>query len=292
MSLEYIQHQKVSLKKHQALNEAWLHDRIADNPTILGLGDLRVLDRERRLSGGGRLDMLLLDEESNRRFEVEIMLGATDPSHIIRAIEYWDIERRRYPGYEHVAVLIAEDITARFLNVISLMSGSIPLIAMQLDALRVRDELLLNFVQVLDQTELRVDDTDFDTGGEQVDRQFWESRVGAELMSLCDEILSIANQSTQRPQQLNYMKRYIGLRSNGVVKNFVSMSPKRTKGIVHVKLLNRNVDEWESRLEDAGIPFKGVPKRRFRISLTPKTFKEHAHLIREAIKETAADHDM
>ena len=31
-------------------------------------------------------------------------------------IEYWDIERRRYPQYEHSAVLIAEDVTTRFLH--------------------------------------------------------------------------------------------------------------------------------------------------------------------------------
>ena len=30
-----------------------------------------------------------------------------DESHIIRTIEYWDIERRRYPQYEHVAVIVA-----------------------------------------------------------------------------------------------------------------------------------------------------------------------------------------
>ena len=83
-----------------------------------------------------------------------VMLGATDPSHIIRTIEYWDIERRRYPGYDHVAVLIAEDVTARFLNVMSLLSGSIPLIAIQLDALEVGGNILLNFVQVLDQGHL------------------------------------------------------------------------------------------------------------------------------------------
>ena len=86
------------------------------------------------------------------------MLGATDPSHIIRAIEYWDIEKQRYPAYDHVAVLVAEDITSRFLNVLSLFSGSIPLIAIQLDALQVDDKILLNFVKVLDQTELRTED--------------------------------------------------------------------------------------------------------------------------------------
>ena len=52
-----------------------------------------------------------------------------DESHLIRAIEYWDIERRRFPQYDHVAVVVAEDVTSRFLNVISLMNRTIPLIA-------------------------------------------------------------------------------------------------------------------------------------------------------------------
>ena len=87
------------------------------------------------------------------------MLGATDESHIIRCIEYWDIERLRYPGYEHCAVLIAEDITSRFLNLIALLAGTVPLVAIQLNALRVGDNnVVLNFVRVLDQRLLRRDD--------------------------------------------------------------------------------------------------------------------------------------
>ncbi len=125
MNLKYVPHEKISLRKHPVLNEKWLHERICDDPAILGLGDVRVLDQEGQLQGGGRLDILLLDEENNRRYETEIQLGPTDPSHIIRSIEYWDLERRRYPGYDHVAVLVAEDITSRFLNVMSLMSGGI-----------------------------------------------------------------------------------------------------------------------------------------------------------------------
>jgi hypothetical protein len=34
--------------------------------------------------------------------------------------------------YDHTAVLVAEDITARFRNVVSLFSGFIPLVAIQL----------------------------------------------------------------------------------------------------------------------------------------------------------------
>jgi hypothetical protein len=62
----------------------------------------------------GRLDLLLQDLDTKRRYEVEIQLGATDEAHIIRTIEYWDIERKRYPQYDHCAVLVAEDITSPF----------------------------------------------------------------------------------------------------------------------------------------------------------------------------------
>ena len=59
---------------------------------------------------------MLQDADGIERYEVEIQLGATDESHIIRTIEYWDIERKRYPQYNHTAIIIAEDITSRFLN--------------------------------------------------------------------------------------------------------------------------------------------------------------------------------
>src|SRR5690606_32610537 len=111
--------------------------------SILGLGEVELVGTEKSLPRAGRLDLLLHDEQLNRRYEVELMLGATDPSHIVRCIEYWDVERRRYPAYDHVAVLVAEDITSRFLNVMALLAGSIPLIALKLSALRVDDKVVL-----------------------------------------------------------------------------------------------------------------------------------------------------
>src|SRR5882672_10038065 len=105
MAYIFTKHKKVSLRKDALVNEKWLHDKIAEDPQIIGLGEVRVLAREKAIPGGGRLDMLLFDDDNSRRYEVEIQFGATDPSHIIRCIEYWDVERRRHPGYEHVAVL-------------------------------------------------------------------------------------------------------------------------------------------------------------------------------------------
>lgn len=290
MALTFVPHTKISLRKHRDYNEAWLHDRICDDPSILGLGDIRVLDRERSFSEGGRLDLLLLDEDNDRRYEVEVMLGATDPSHMIRTIEYWDLERRRYPGYDHVAVLIAEDVTARFLNVMSLFSGSIPLMAIQLDALQVGEQIVLNFVKVLDQTDLRVDDTEVDAGGGQTDRPYWDKKASKPLMQLCDQMLEMINETTRQPQELNYLRGYMGLRSNGVVKNFVSLSPKRTKNIVHVAFLNSEVSSWSDRFEKEGISVKRFRSgRRFRISLTPNDLKTHQDLIREVVVDTVKE---
>jgi len=81
----------VSIKHSEQLREKWVQKQIADDPSVLGLGDLVLRDKERNQTGAGRLDILLQDPETLKRYEVEIQLGATDESHIIRTIEYWDI---------------------------------------------------------------------------------------------------------------------------------------------------------------------------------------------------------
>jgi hypothetical protein len=288
MPTVFTKHQKVSLRNTE-FNEKWLHDRICDDPTILGLGDVRVLDRERAISGGGRLDLLLLEEEYDRRYEVEIQLGPTDPSHIIRSIEYWDVERRRYPAHEHVAVIIAESITTRFLNVMALLSGSIPMIAIQLDVLKVGEQLLLHFTQVLDLTELRVDDSEEDGGGGQTDRAYRDKKAGTALKKQCDAVLEMINKHAARPQAFNYLRGYVGLQSNGVVNNFIYLSPKPTKNYCHVTFRISNAAPWKEKCEEADIKASSKHKDRLRISIDPKEFAQHHDLIREIVKETVAE---
>ena len=142
--LKYVKPERIWLKNHSDYNEAWVQNHIAEDPSILGLGDLILRDKERSQPHAGRLDLLLQNVESDRRYEVEVQLGKVDESHIIRTIEYWDIERKRFPQYEHCAVIIAENITSRFLNVLNLFNGHIPLIAIQMSALKLAIILLLN----------------------------------------------------------------------------------------------------------------------------------------------------
>jgi len=191
--MEFIKFEKMSLKNHPDLDERWVQERIAEEPGILGLGDVILKDKERTQRRAGRLDLLLQDVESFQRYEVEVQLGATDESHIIRTIEYWDIERKRYPQYEHTAVIVAEDVTSRFLNVVSLFNGAIPLMAIQMNALKTGNQVGLVFTTVVDQMSLGL--VDEDEGTEEVaDRAYWENRATKQTVAMADELLDLAKQ--------------------------------------------------------------------------------------------------
>src|SRR5215472_6410780 len=116
------------------LDERWLQERILENPGLLGLGPLEIVSREHRQPVGGRIDFLMRDEENY--YEVEVMLGKLDESHIIRSIEYCDLERQRHHQEDHRAVIVAERITSRFFNVLRLLNRSVPMIAIQLSVFR------------------------------------------------------------------------------------------------------------------------------------------------------------
>ena len=84
--LNYVKPQKISLKDHPVLNEKWVQDRIAEDPSVLGLGDMVLTDKERIHPKAGRLDLLLQDIQSNRRYEIELQLRMSDESHLMRTI--------------------------------------------------------------------------------------------------------------------------------------------------------------------------------------------------------------
>ena len=46
MALTYVKPEKIWLKDHPELNERWVQDRIAEDPSLLGLGDLVLKDKD------------------------------------------------------------------------------------------------------------------------------------------------------------------------------------------------------------------------------------------------------
>src|SRR2546428_8713725 len=160
-------------------------EQLAREPSLLGLGDLHLIQREKAQASGGRIDLLLYDPDAETRYEVEVMLGAVDESHIIRTIEYWDVERQRYPTLEHRAVIVAEEITSRFFNVIRLLNRAVPLIALQLNAFQFGESIVLHFTKVLDVYESIEDEEE--EPPEPTDRRYWEKRATRESLAIADE---------------------------------------------------------------------------------------------------------
>ena len=54
-------YKEISIKE-AGYDEAWLQSTICDSPSKLGLGDLMLIAKEKIISSGGRLDILLSDE--------------------------------------------------------------------------------------------------------------------------------------------------------------------------------------------------------------------------------------
>ena len=285
-SLKYVKHERVWLKGHSEFTEKWLQDLIAADPSILGLGDdVVLLQRERQQEGAGRLDLLLADIDGNKRYEVELMLGATDESHIIRCIEYWDIERTRYPAYDHSTVIVAEDITSRFLNVLALFSGSIPIIAIQLNALRVEGQIVLDFVKVLDRRSLRTDDVaEAEDAGATKDT--WEQRASQPVVHLAERCLEAINSSAPKPLKLSFNRQYIGLNDGTRPQNLVIFRPR--KQFLQILAWPNDPEAWKKRLEDAGLPAtlegKGV-----RAPVYPAQFDTHKLLLNDLFAATVKD---
>ena len=286
--MKYEKVTKLSLRNHPSLSERWVQDRIAEDPTILGLGDVILKDKERIQPKAGRLDLLLQEAESNRRYEVEIQLGKADESHIIRTVEYWDIERRRYPQYEHTAVIVAEDITARFLNVISLFNGTIPLMAIQMRAVQLGDTVSLFFTTVLDQVRLGLVDED-EEAHEATDRSYWEARGSKQTVAMVDEVLEIIHEFAPGIE-LKYNKFYIGLANQGQPDNFVIFRPKKVAMRIEPRLSRS--EEIEAKIESSGLDAMEYDNRwgRYRLRLVKGDVKKHVDTLRELCRSAFSEY--
>lgn len=264
--MKHVRLNTINLKRHPQLTESWLQDIIAEDPEILGLGEVVLKDKERVHDGAGRLDLLLQDEDGVGRYEVEIQLGKTDESHIIRTIEYWDIERRKYPQYEHTAVIIAEDITSRFLNVISLFNGFIPIVAIQVTAIETVDGVGLQFTKIIDTVKLGLLDEDEEIA-QPTDRQYWETKGTPKTVVMADKILEKTKEFVPSVE-LNFNKHYIGFRVDGRPMNFAICKPQ--KKTLQLGITLPKDDEFDQLLENEDFDVLDYQKRwgRYRLKLT------------------------
>lgn len=263
------------------LDERWLQERINEDPSILGLGDLVVIERERVQPSGGRIDFLMYDPEDGVRYEIEVMLGRLDETHIIRTIEYWDIERRRFPVLQHRAVIVAEEITNRFFNIVSLLNQSVPIIAIQLSAFQLEGKIVLHFTTVLDLPEPSADE---DAGsGEKVDRSYWEKRSNPASMAIVDRVISLIPGGPSQVR-VTYNKHHIAVGTSG--QNFLWLHPRKAASHLHMHLLLEGDERSAmlSKLEAAGI-FSGPRGAHMKLRINEKELASHEPLISELLRK-------
>lgn len=275
---------KISIKDDARLNEVWLQEEIAKDPSILGLGELVLKDKERIQPRAGRLDLLLQDSETNKRYEVEVQLGKTDESHIIRTIEYWDLERKRYPQYEHCAVIVAEQITSRFLNIISMFNGYIPLIAIQVNAYRLDDKYFMTFTTILDEIQLGMLEEDEEVR-EITDRNYWENDRGTtKTVKIADQVLELITKIIPG-YELKYNKFYIGLAHQNQIDNFIIFRAKKKFSRMEIRL--GRSDEMEQLIENSGLGFMDYDTRggRYRIILKPGEVEKNIDFLTSLITQ-------
>lgn len=275
---------KILLSNHPEIKESWIQQQLAEDPSLLGLGDLIMKDKERRQPRAGRLDLLLQHAETKKRYEVEIQLGKTDEAHIIRTIEYWDIEKKRYPQYEHCAVIIAEDITSRFLNIISLFNGSIPLIAIQMNALQLPDGIALVFTKVLDELSLGLVDEDEEVS-EVTDRDYWIKRGSAETVKMADEMLELIKEFDPG-FEFKYNKFYIGLAKDKQPDNFTILKPRKKDLNLEIRLTQS--DDIQKLIEEAELDDMGYDTKwgRYRIRVSRQEVKQKKEVLSELMRKS------
>lgn len=283
MPLTYHKAKSISLDEVDH-DERWLQERILEDPSILGLGELTVIERERKQSAGGRIDFLMSDLDTNTMYEVEVMLGRLDESHIIRTIEYWDLERRRRPDRDHRAVIVAEEITNRFFNVISLLNRSVPIIAVQLNAFQIDDRIVLNFTKVLDIYEPPEDEGEEEA--EPTDRPWWERRSNPQSLGIVDQCVALLATGGKKPR-LTYNKFHIAV--GGVRQNFCWFHPRKAQSHCHFHLRTSEANQQSilRELQGAGIDAVARRKDQIRVVVTPVEMRQHETLIRDALSKAS-----
>jgi len=266
------------------LDERWLQDRIAEDPSLLGLGELDVIRKEKRQAAGGRIDFVMENTDDEIRYVVEIMLGQLDASHIIRTIEYWDVERQRYPSLDHRAVIVAEDITSRFFNVIRLLNRAVPVIALQLSAFELDGSVALHFIKVLDIYEETETPDDAPDGSSRAD---WEKRSSPESLAVMDKVVEMLAKAGVRPR-VTYNKFHVALGTTGY--QFAWFHPRKAAPYCPMNLRNEATerDRAIARLREVGLDAAPRSTADLRLRLTARECEEYSALITEVLQAAEA----
>jgi hypothetical protein len=165
--------------------------------------------------------------------------------------------------------------------VISLFNGFILLVALQLQALKLGDQISLVFTTVLGEVRLGL----LEEEGEQepADLAYWEKRGSKTTLAMADQMLTML-QSLDKDLSFRYNKYYIGLGKQGRPNNFVTFCPKKDWLRFEARL--ERSDDIQAKLDDAGLDLMEYDSRwgSYRIRLVKADLTKHEALLMELLK--------
>ena len=182
-------------------------------------------------------------------------------------------------------MIVAEEITNRFFNVIWLSNRSLPIIAVQLDALTVNGNLLLHFTKVLD---IYVAQEPGNQPEETVNREYWERRSSPAAMALFDRFMKLlSDQSLQLTATLRHDGIALSRKSA-----FALIYPKKS-GYCTLRSYGESLPEDVlkqsiDKLQANGATVRHLPGGRYSVRLDNQAMDRNAdvliELVRSAVK--------
>lgn len=274
---KFVLGKRFSLANNSEYNEAWVEALIKQNPSMLGLGDkVEYLSSQIRNSNGGRLDLLLKDDETI--YSVELMLGSVDETHIVRCLDYWirNQTRRQFQDYDHVAVLVAEHVLGcHFTEVVRFLSSRANLVVIELAAIQVEEHLTLTCTTIFEGNPTIEDDVEPEDGTP------WPP----DSMALAKDVLEIIRPNINEPLELNLRKYDIGLKVGNRVRDFIIFVPRREFLTVYADV--PKPEDWAKKLGEAGITILRSYEHSVSFRLTQDRLKANRDLIQELCAESA-----
>ncbi len=169
---------------------------------------------------------------------------------------------------------------------IGLFNGFIPLVAVQMCAIRYGDQLSLIFTKVLDQMRLGEEDKEVQ---EATDRAYWERRATKQTLEMTDALVDMVK-SLDPELGPKYNKFYVGLaKRSGQPNIFVIFRPKKEWVGMEPRLARS--DAIQAKLEAAGLDVMDYDERwgRYRIRLAKGDIEKHRGLLGEISKAAYAE---
>lgn len=160
-----------------------------------------------------------------------------------------------------------------------MMNKAIPIIAIQLNAFKVGEHLVLNFVKVLDLVDTSEDEEEQET--QEVTRAYWDKRSHSQAMEMTDAIIEMINPIAQL--KINYNKSHISIGTTG--RNFMWCYPRKAARLVIRLRVDDDRDSLVEKMIEQGVECKkGVNPNIARFNLIMKDFEQSKEFLAGAIK--------